>query len=56
MRMNPSGTGNLSYEEYTGMETNTIKKLVMSSTQSVSEIPKLQVIETDFDSGKVQRC
>ena len=52
LRMNPSRTGKSPFEKYTGVEPNTIKKLVINRDKFISENPEFPLTETDFESGQ----
>ena len=52
LRMNPSRTEKSPFERYTGVEPNTVKKLVTSRETSISDDPAFGLNETDFESGQ----
>ena len=52
LRMYPSKAGKLPYEQYTRVEPNTIKELVINSRQSIAETPEVKLTESDFESCK----
>ena len=40
------------YEQHTGKEPNTIKKLFTTLGKPISDVPEFKLTETDFDSGQ----
>ena len=52
LKMNPSRTVKSPFEKYTGLEPNTIKKLMISRAKLISDNPEFPLTETDFDSSQ----
>ena len=49
--MYPTRNGKPPNENYTGIEQNTIKRLVINNRRSISESPEVKLTELDFESG-----
>ena len=52
LRMYPSKSGKSSYERYVGNETNTIKKLLISRSTTISDPAEVKLSTSDFESGQ----